>query len=271
MATGRRRTDPARGDRRLSPGRRHPHGAAFLQHARGNRARDGRAEPDRSSEVARVMKRIAVLGAGTMGHGIALRGDCAEGYETRIFDVSEASLQKGVRDRGSDQQGCRARQARRRLPRAMRERLSATTEPRRRAGRRRLRYRSGARTDRSQAFADGRDRSAAPRIRDNCDQHVGVEHHRDGGRDTDPVARGRHALLQSRPQDEADRDRPAPREFTRRHCRRSRTSRGDGKGDGSRPRVPWLHHHPCEREYRQRSVLHADGRCRLGARHRQGA
>jgi 3-hydroxybutyryl-CoA dehydrogenase len=38
--------------------------------------------------------KIAVLGAGTMGHGIA-HAAIAGGYETRMFDVSDASLQKG--------------------------------------------------------------------------------------------------------------------------------------------------------------------------------
>jgi len=41
------------------------------------------------------MKRIAVLGAGTMGHGIAYAAT-AGGFETRMFDISETSLQKGV-------------------------------------------------------------------------------------------------------------------------------------------------------------------------------
>ena len=41
------------------------------------------------------MKRIAVLGAGTMGHGIA-HAATAAGFETRMFDVSETSLQKGL-------------------------------------------------------------------------------------------------------------------------------------------------------------------------------
>ena len=40
------------------------------------------------------IKTIAVLGAGTMGHGIA-HAAIAGGYETRMFDVSDASLQKG--------------------------------------------------------------------------------------------------------------------------------------------------------------------------------
>ena len=40
------------------------------------------------------IKQIAVLGAGTMGHGIAYAA-IAGGYETRMFDVSEASLAKG--------------------------------------------------------------------------------------------------------------------------------------------------------------------------------
>jgi len=40
------------------------------------------------------IKQIAVLGAGTMGHGIA-HAAIAGGYETRMFDVSAASLSKG--------------------------------------------------------------------------------------------------------------------------------------------------------------------------------
>lgn len=40
------------------------------------------------------IKQIAVLGAGTMGHGIAYAA-INGGYETRMFDVSEASLAKG--------------------------------------------------------------------------------------------------------------------------------------------------------------------------------
>jgi 3-hydroxybutyryl-CoA dehydrogenase len=40
------------------------------------------------------IKQIAVLGAGTMGHGIA-HAAIAGGYTTRMFDVSEAAVQKG--------------------------------------------------------------------------------------------------------------------------------------------------------------------------------
>jgi 3-hydroxybutyryl-CoA dehydrogenase len=40
------------------------------------------------------IKQIAVLGAGTMGHGIAYAA-IAGGYETRMFDVSEVPLAKG--------------------------------------------------------------------------------------------------------------------------------------------------------------------------------
>ena len=41
-----------------------------------------------------TIRRIAVLGAGTMGHGIA-HAAIAAGYETRLFDVAEAALDKG--------------------------------------------------------------------------------------------------------------------------------------------------------------------------------
>jgi 3-hydroxybutyryl-CoA dehydrogenase len=40
------------------------------------------------------IRQIAVLGAGTMGHGIA-HAAMAAGYETRMFDVSPAALDKG--------------------------------------------------------------------------------------------------------------------------------------------------------------------------------
>ena len=41
------------------------------------------------------IKQIAVLGAGTMGHGIA-HAAIAGGYETRLYDVSDASVRKGA-------------------------------------------------------------------------------------------------------------------------------------------------------------------------------
>jgi 3-hydroxybutyryl-CoA dehydrogenase len=41
-----------------------------------------------------MVKRIAVLGAGTMGHGIA-HAAIAGGFETRLYDVSDAAVAKG--------------------------------------------------------------------------------------------------------------------------------------------------------------------------------
>jgi 3-hydroxybutyryl-CoA dehydrogenase len=41
-----------------------------------------------------VIDRIAVLGAGTMGHGIA-HAAMSAGYETRLFDVTESVLERG--------------------------------------------------------------------------------------------------------------------------------------------------------------------------------
>jgi 3-hydroxybutyryl-CoA dehydrogenase len=41
-----------------------------------------------------MIKQITVLGAGTMGHGIA-HAAIAGGFETRLYDVSAASLEKG--------------------------------------------------------------------------------------------------------------------------------------------------------------------------------
>ena len=41
-----------------------------------------------------TIRRMAVLGAGTMGHGIA-HAAIAAGYETRLYDVAAAALDKG--------------------------------------------------------------------------------------------------------------------------------------------------------------------------------
>src|SRR3954463_14498691 len=41
-----------------------------------------------------TIRTIAVLGAGTMGHGIA-HAAIAAGYATRMYDVSEAAVAKG--------------------------------------------------------------------------------------------------------------------------------------------------------------------------------
>src|SRR5262245_46052423 len=40
------------------------------------------------------INRIAVLGAGTMGHGIA-HAAIAGGYDTRMYDVSDVAVEKG--------------------------------------------------------------------------------------------------------------------------------------------------------------------------------
>ena len=40
-------------------------------------------------------QRIAVLGAGTMGHGIA-HAAVAAGFETRLFDVAQPVLDRGL-------------------------------------------------------------------------------------------------------------------------------------------------------------------------------
>src|SRR3954452_11529325 len=44
--------------------------------------------------TAMQIRRITVLGAGTMGHGIA-HAAIAGGYDTRMYDVSDAAAAKG--------------------------------------------------------------------------------------------------------------------------------------------------------------------------------
>jgi len=44
--------------------------------------------------AANQIKTIAVLGAGTMGHGIA-HAAMAAGYETVLYDVTQAAVDKG--------------------------------------------------------------------------------------------------------------------------------------------------------------------------------
>src|SRR5690606_1950630 len=50
---------------------------------------------DSDSRISAVtIKRIAVLGAGTMGHGIAYAAATA-GFETAMYDVTRAAVEKG--------------------------------------------------------------------------------------------------------------------------------------------------------------------------------
>src|SRR6188474_1047894 len=44
--------------------------------------------------VLMEIRKITVLGAGTMGHGIA-HAAIAGGYDTRLYDVSDAAIAKG--------------------------------------------------------------------------------------------------------------------------------------------------------------------------------
>ena len=61
-------------------------------------------------------KTIAVLGAGTMGHGIA-HAAMAAGYETRLYDVSQAQLD--MADGRSSPQSCRRASTSGKLPRTI--------------------------------------------------------------------------------------------------------------------------------------------------------
>ena len=96
-------------------------------------------------------------------------------------------------------------------------------------------------------------------------EHLGAQHHRDGRGPRPPRPPGRHALLQSRAQDEAGRDRARARDERRDRGGDAGGGGGDGEGDGAHPRVAGLHHQPHQRHDRQRSVLHAAGGRRLGA------
>ncbi len=92
------------------------------------------------------IRRIAVLGAGTMGHGIA-HAAIAAGYETSLYDVAAPALDKGqaaieaVINKGVELGKVAAGDAA-----AMRARLSTTTDLAVRSGRSRLRHRSSAGT-----------------------------------------------------------------------------------------------------------------------------
>ena len=73
------------------------------------------------------IKQIAVLGAGTMGHGIAYAA-IAGGYETRMFDVSDTSLKKGTTAiEGIISKGVELGKVASADADAMRQRLTATT------------------------------------------------------------------------------------------------------------------------------------------------
>jgi len=77
---------------------------------------------------AMKIRTIAVLGAGTMGHGIA-HAAIAGGYDTRMFDVSDAAVQKGVSSiEGILRKGVDLGKATAADADAMRSRLTATTK-----------------------------------------------------------------------------------------------------------------------------------------------
>ena len=78
-------------DRGLRARRRHPAGASLLQYRERDRSR--RADDGRHYDNHMTVRTIAVLGAGTMGHGVA-HAAASSGFATRVCDVSEAQLTK---------------------------------------------------------------------------------------------------------------------------------------------------------------------------------
>ena len=104
------------------------------------------------------------------------------------------------------------------------------------------------------------DRAARARRRRDRLQYVGAQRDRARRLAEESVSRRGDALLQSRPQDEADRDRAGARERARDARGDRRGVAADGQGDRAGARVARVHHHPRQRQHRQRGVLHADGR-----------
>ena len=165
-----------------------------------------------------------MLGAGTMGHGIA-HAAIAAGYEHSMYDVSTAALDKGRGGhRRHRQEGRRAREGcrwGRRSHAAAAGRHDAT----RRMRSPRADFVIEAAPERIdlklQLFADIE--RFAPKEAVVGSNTSALEHHRDGGHAVAALACGRNALLQSRPQDEADRNRAGARNVAggaRRHSKR---------------------------------------------------
>ena len=221
--------------RRLPAGRRHPHRAALLQHRGRDRPRDGHARARSSGSLAAVevadmsigSHRSTVLGAGTMGHGIA-HAAIAGGYRDAavrrrrpragkgrgaIDGIVGKSVELGkVTDADADAVLGRlhddehaGRGAWRTPTSSSRRRPSGSTSSSR------CSPRSNASRRRRAVIATN---TSALSITEMA------------GRSTDPTRVAGHALLQPGAQDEADRDRAGARELTRRRCRRSRTCRG---------------------------------------------
>ena len=140
----------------------------------------------------------SVLGAGTMGHGIA-HAAMAAGYDTVLYDVSQAAVDKGKAaidavisksvQLGKLGGGGRRRDA---WPAAARH------GGRRRGQGRGRGDRGRAGKDRPEAGAVQGRRSRGAGARRVRVEHVGAQHHRDGGGARQPRPDGRHALLQSR-------------------------------------------------------------------------
>ena len=252
--------------RRRGPGRQSREAAAAL-HRPLTAATSGRARLDDDHPS----RPLAVLGAGTMGHGIA-HAALAAGYPVRLYDVSAAQLTKaagviaGIVAKSVEL----GKLAQRRRRRGRRPPDDDDGGGRGRA-RRRHGDRGGAGEDGTQAGAARRGAGRGAGRRGDRLEHLGAQHHRDGRRPRPSRPHGRDALLQPGPQDEAGRDRPRPRDQRRDTGRDAAGGGDDGQGDGAGPRVARLRHQPHQRDDRQRSVLHAAGRRGLGARHRQGA
>ena len=179
--------------------------------------------------MAQQIKKVGVLGAGLMGHGIAQVAAQA-GYEVVLREVDDATLAKGIGK--IEKQLARAVEkgkASQEDADAVRGRIHGTTDYQRA---RRLRSRD--RGDHREPAAEARDvdggrsdRQARGRLRD---QHLLAGGDRPGGRDRPPGAVRRPALLQPGAGDEARRGR-ALRDDLRRGVRdrRSAFARSEGK------------------------------------------
>ena len=191
------------------------------------------------------IKSVAVIGAGTMGNGIAQ--SCAmAGLSVALVDTQEQFLQQGMDNvKSSLARFVRSQKMTQDVSDGVLGRITPTTALKDAVAERRHRDRSRARNIGAQTkdiSTDRRSEQARHRARD---QHLAIEHYRDRLSNQAARRRYRHPFLQSRRFDATGGDHLRPEDLGAHPTNRPRPYPAVGKGGGGlQTRYRRLHHHP---------------------------
>ena len=215
------------------------------------------------------IKKVGVVGAGLMGHGIAQVAAQA-GYDVVLREVDDEPAGEGhrqdreaARPRGREGQGRAGRRRRRARPHPGHDRL-------RRPRRLRPRDRGDHRGPRAQARDVARGRRDRQGRRVLRHQHLLAAGDRPGRRHQPPRPLPRPALLQPRAGDEAGRGRPLRHDLRRGLPGRPRLRQEARQARRPDPRQRGLHRQPPARALPARRDARLRGGRRLDHRDRRG-